>query len=55
VSFHLHLRATPIGEVQEDFASLSRFMRASWEAHAEEFAAGIADSICKDFGPVNEL
>jgi hypothetical protein len=55
VSFHMHLRATRTGEVQEDFASLFRFMDTAWEIHAEEFAAGIADSICKDFGHVDDL
>jgi hypothetical protein len=30
-------------------------MWASWEAYAEEFAAGIAESIEKDFGPVDRL
>ena len=51
----MHLRVTPVDNVAEDFASLSDFMWASWEAHEEEFARGIAESIQKDFGPVDHL
>lgn len=55
MSFHMHLRATASNEVPEDFSSLLDFMWAAWEAHQEERAAGIADSVCKDFGHVHEL
>ena len=55
MSFHLHLRATAFDEVPEDFSSLLDFMGAAWEAHEQEHAAGIAESIQKDFGHVDEL
>ncbi|MEU4714304.1 DUF1877 family protein [Micromonospora purpureochromogenes] len=55
MSFHMHLRATASDEVPEDFSSLLDFMWAAWEAHPEEYAAGIADSIEKDFGHVHEI
>lgn len=55
MSFHMHLRATASHEVPEDFSSLRDFMWGAWEAHQEEYAAGIADSICKDFGRVDKL
>lgn len=55
MSFHMHLRATASNEVPEDFSSLLDFMWAAWEAHPEEYAAGIADSVEKDFGRVHEL
>ncbi|MGW3806188.1 DUF1877 family protein [Micromonospora sp. NPDC005113] len=55
MSFHMHLRATASNEVPQDFSSLLDFMWAAWEAHPEEYAAGIADSIEKDFGHVDEL
>ncbi|MGQ5261455.1 DUF1877 family protein [Micromonospora sp. ZYX-F-536] len=55
MSFHMHLRATATNQVPEDFPSLLAFMSAAWSAHQEEYAAGIADSIDKDFGHVHEL
>jgi hypothetical protein len=55
VSFHMHLRAKASNEIPRDFPSLHAFMWAAWEAHPEEYAAGIADSIEKDFGHVDEL
>ncbi|SBT42087.1 DUF1877 family protein [Micromonospora auratinigra] len=55
MSFHMHLRATAPNDVPEDYSSLRDFMWVAWEAHPEEYAAGIADSIDKDFGRVDEL
>ena len=55
MSFHMHLRATASNEIPEDFSSLEDFMWAAWEAHPEEYAAGIADSIEKDFVQVDWL
>lgn len=55
MSFHLHLRATTPSEVPGEFSSLLDFMWAAWEAHPAEDAAGIAESIEKDFGQVHEL
>lgn len=55
MSFHMHLRAMASNEIPEDFSSLEDFMWAAWEAHPEEYSAGIADSIEKDFGHVDEL
>jgi hypothetical protein len=51
----MHLRATATNEVPEDFSSLLDFMSTAWEAHQEEYAAGVAHSIEKDFGYVHEL
>jgi hypothetical protein len=55
VSFHMHLRATTSNEAPEDFSSLRDVMWAAWEDHQQEFAAGIAESIEKDFGHLHKL
>ncbi|RAO08420.1 DUF1877 family protein [Micromonospora noduli] len=55
MSFHMHLRATATNEVPEDFSSLVDLMSTAWEAHQNEYAAGVAHSIDKDFGHVHEL
>jgi len=55
VSFHIHLRATATNEVPGDFSSLLGFMSTAWEAYREEYVAGVAHSIDKDFGHVHEL
>ncbi|MFE6222766.1 MULTISPECIES: DUF1877 family protein [unclassified Streptomyces] len=56
MGFHLHLRAVAADELpDEDHASLTTFMGAAWENHEAEYAAGIAESIAKDFGPLNDL
>ncbi|MEV4947405.1 DUF1877 family protein [Streptomyces sp. NPDC053755] len=41
-------------EVRDDHASLEEFMSAAWHNHETEYAAGIAGSIAKDFGPLND-
>lgn len=51
----MHLRALPANDVPDDFTSLTDVMRTSWEAHPVEVAAGIADSIAKDFGHIDRL
>ncbi|MFF0295259.1 DUF1877 family protein [Kitasatospora sp. NPDC004614] len=55
MSYHLHLRAVPPADVRPDGAWLEAFMWASWADHHNECTAGIADSIEKDFGRVNQL
>ncbi|KDN87697.1 triose-phosphate isomerase [Kitasatospora cheerisanensis KCTC 2395] len=55
MSFHLHLRAVPSAEVRPDSAWIEPFMRESWDNHAAEYDAGIADSIEKDFAQINQL
>ncbi|MGW7365000.1 DUF1877 family protein [Streptomyces sp. NPDC054841] len=58
MSFHMHLRAVTESEIHgRDFAWLLDFMGAAWDwdvRHAEH-AAGIAESIEKDFATVHEL
>ncbi|GEC03456.1 hypothetical protein SSP24_11110 [Streptomyces spinoverrucosus] len=55
MSFHLHLRAVAEDEIRDDHASLVEFMGSAWDNHETEYAAGIAESIAKDFGPLNDL
>ncbi|MEU8531037.1 MULTISPECIES: DUF1877 family protein [Streptomyces] len=55
MSFHMHLRAVPAGEVRADAVWLETFMRDAWDAHAVESAAGVSTSIEKDFGVVGQL
>ncbi|MFG2123786.1 DUF1877 family protein [Streptomyces sp. NPDC048710] len=57
MSFHMHLRAVRSSEVRLDYAWLEEFMGAAWDwdVHRAEFAAGIAESIEKDFGSVHRL
>ncbi|MFD7321784.1 DUF1877 family protein [Streptomyces sp. NPDC059875] len=51
----MHLRATAEHEIQDDHAWLTDYMRAAWENLEAEYAAGIAESIEKDFGPLHDL
>ncbi|MFI2373071.1 DUF1877 family protein [Streptomyces sp. NPDC018833] len=58
MSFHMHLRAVAESEAQgRGFAWLLDFMGAAWDRDVRraEHAAGIAESIEKDFHTVNEL
>jgi hypothetical protein len=55
VSFYMHLRAVPESEAGDDHSSLTTFMRAAWEIHAEEYEAGLAESVNKDFAMVHEF
>ncbi|MHA6764852.1 DUF1877 family protein [Streptacidiphilus sp. PAMC 29251] len=51
----MHLRAAPPEEIHADGAWVEAFMLAAWADHQEEYTAGIADSIAKDFAGVNHL
>ncbi|MEV8627070.1 DUF1877 family protein [Streptomyces sp. NBC_01268] len=51
----MHLRAAAMSEILDDHAWLEAFMSRAWEHHQVECAAGVADSIEKDFGLVHEL
>ncbi|WP_229847773.1 DUF1877 family protein [Kitasatospora griseola] len=55
MSFHMHLRAVPQSDIQPDGKWLSTFMRNSWRDSQEEFTAGIATAVEKDFDEVNHL
>lgn len=55
MSFYLHLRAVPESAVREDHGGLTEFMLAAWEIHAQEYEAGLAESIEKDFAMVHEF
>ncbi|WOX23834.1 DUF1877 family protein [Streptomyces solicathayae] len=55
MSIHLHFRAVAGGEIRDDHAWLAEFMWAAWKVHAEEYAAGVTDSIDKAWDSVNEL
>ncbi|MER8045638.1 DUF1877 family protein [Streptomyces sp. NPDC094032] len=52
---HMHLRAATTAEILDDHAWLEAFMATAWEHHEVEYAAGVADSIEKDFGLVHAL
>ncbi|MFG2560177.1 DUF1877 family protein [Streptomyces sp. NPDC048496] len=55
MSIHLHLRAVAESEIRDDHTWLAAFMSEAWDNHADEYAAGIADSIEKVFNSVNDL
>ncbi|WP_329118078.1 DUF1877 family protein [Streptomyces sp. NBC_01353] len=55
MSFHMHLRAMAEHEIRDDHAWLTDFMHAAWEKLETEYESGIAASIEKDFGPLNDL
>ncbi|MFF0476367.1 DUF1877 family protein [Streptomyces sp. NPDC004284] len=55
MSISLHLRAVAESEFRDDHTWLAAFMGAAWGNHPEEYAAGIADSIPKVWGAVNDL
>ncbi|MFG2287410.1 DUF1877 family protein [Streptomyces sp. NPDC048595] len=55
MSIHLHLRAVAESEIRDDHTWLAAFMSEAWDNHPDEYAAGIADSINKVFGSVNDL
>ncbi|MFI1811346.1 DUF1877 family protein [Streptomyces sp. NPDC020422] len=52
---HMHLRAAAEAEIRDDHAWLEAFMSRAWEHHQVECAAGIADSVEKDFHLLHEL
>ncbi|MET7518656.1 DUF1877 family protein [Streptomyces sp. NPDC005480] len=55
MSIHLHLRAVAESEIRDDHTWLAAFMSEAWDNHPDEYAAGIADSINKVWGTVNDL
>ncbi|MGV9993654.1 DUF1877 family protein [Streptomyces sp. NPDC003374] len=55
MSVHLHLRAVAESEIRDDHTWLAAFMSEAWDNHPDEYAAGIADSIDKVWGAVNDL
>jgi hypothetical protein len=55
VSIHLHLRAVAESEIRDDHTWLAAFMWEAWENYPDEYAAGVADSIDKVWGSVNDL
>ncbi|MEU6927624.1 DUF1877 family protein [Streptomyces sp. NPDC046385] len=52
---HMHLRAAAEAEILDDHAWLEAFMATAWEHHQVEYAAGVAESLEKDFDLVHEL
>ncbi|MEV5313906.1 DUF1877 family protein [Streptomyces sp. NPDC052610] len=55
MSIHLHFRAVAESEIRDDHTWLAAFMYEAWDNHADEVAAGIADSIDKVWNSVNDL
>ncbi|MFD9093258.1 hypothetical protein [Streptomyces collinus] len=55
MSIHMHLRAVAESEIRDDHTWLAAFMWRAWENHPDEYAAGIAESIDKVWGSVNDL
>lgn len=55
VSIHLHFRAVAESEIQDDHTWLAAFMSEAWDNHADEYAAGVTDSIAKIWDSVNDL
>ncbi|MFI8824547.1 DUF1877 family protein [Streptomyces sp. NPDC053431] len=52
---HLHLRAAAETDLRDDHAWLTDFMGTAWENHEVEYAAGVSDSVEKDFRTLHEL
>ncbi|MCX5261620.1 YfbM family protein [Streptomyces canus] len=55
MSIHMHMRAVAESEIRDDHTWLAAFMWQAWENHPDEYAAGIAESIDKIWGSVNDL
>ncbi|MGW9045171.1 DUF1877 family protein [Streptomyces lydicus] len=55
MSIHMHMRAVAEPEIRDDHTWLAAFMRTAWENHPAEYAAGIAASLDKVWGAVNDL
>ncbi|MGW7259589.1 DUF1877 family protein [Streptomyces sp. NPDC054834] len=55
MSIHMHMRAVAESEIRDDHTWLAAFMWEAWENHPDEYAAGIAESIDKVWGSVNDL
>ncbi|MFF2567904.1 DUF1877 family protein [Streptomyces sp. NPDC058084] len=52
---HLHLRAAAETDLRDDHVWLTAFMGTAWENHEVECAAGVSDSVEKDFRTLHEL
>ncbi|MEU6587742.1 DUF1877 family protein [Streptomyces sp. NPDC046881] len=55
MSIHMHMRAVAESEIRDDHTWLAAFMGEAWENQPAEYAAGIAVSIEKVWGAVNDL
>ncbi|MEU4007855.1 DUF1877 family protein [Streptomyces pseudogriseolus] len=55
MSIHLHFRAVAQDEIRDDHTWLVAFMLEAWGNHADEYAAGVADSIDKVWDSVDTL
>ncbi|MFJ2898153.1 DUF1877 family protein [Streptomyces sp. NPDC087218] len=55
MSIHLHFRAVAKPEIRDDHTWLAAFMYEAWQNHPAEYAEGVAGSIEKVFGFVNDL
>ncbi|MFB7591364.1 DUF1877 family protein [Streptomyces sp. NPDC056169] len=55
MSIYLHFRAVAESEIRDDHTWLAAFMSEAWEKSDDEYAVGIAHSICKSWGAVNDL
>ncbi len=55
VSIRLHFRAVAQDEIRDDHTWLVAFMLEAWGNHADEYAAGVADSIDKVWDSVDTL
>ncbi|MFE7615573.1 DUF1877 family protein [Streptomyces sp. NPDC057496] len=55
MSIHLHFRAVAKSEIRDDHTWLAAFMHEAWQNHPAEYAEGVAGSIEKVFGLVNDL
>ncbi|AJF68435.1 hypothetical protein SVTN_32900 [Streptomyces vietnamensis] len=55
MSIHLHFRAVVESEIEDDHTWLAAYMSEAWDRHAEEYAAGVTDSIAKSWSFVNDL
>ncbi|MEU7697498.1 DUF1877 family protein [Streptomyces sp. NPDC039028] len=55
MSIYLHFRAVTESEIRHDHTWLAAFMAEAWENDDAEYAAGIAHSINKGWGAVNDL
>ncbi|MGW2635171.1 DUF1877 family protein [Streptomyces chattanoogensis] len=55
MSIHMHMRAVAESEIRDDHTWLATFMCEAWDNHPAEYAAGIAVSIDKVWGAVNDL
>lgn len=51
----MHMRAVAESEIRDDHTWLAAFMREAWENHPREYAGGIAYSIEKVWGSVDDL